>query len=56
MHKLMHRFTEIDPVDRQAKKMRSGPVLEEAAFNMLWDAAPAKSEVALKNQGEMQAA
>ena len=56
MRKLMNRFTQIDLADRQAKeKMRSGPVLEEAAFNKLWDAAPAESEVALKDQDEMEA-
>jgi hypothetical protein len=54
MRKLMNRFNEIDLADRNAKeKMRSGPVLEETAFNKLWDAAPQESEGALKEQDEM---
>lgn len=51
MRKLMGRFTEIDLAGRDAKeKMRSGPILDEASFNKLWDAAPAEPEVALKDQ------
>ena len=51
MRKLMNRFTEIDLADRDAKeKMRSGPVLEETAFNKLWEAAPQELEDALKDQ------
>jgi hypothetical protein len=51
MRKLMNRFTEIDLADRDAKeKMRSGPVLEETAFNKLWESAPGQLEDALKDQ------
>jgi hypothetical protein len=51
MRKLMGRFTEIDVADRDAReKMRSGPVLDEAGFNKLWETAPAESEGALEAQ------
>jgi hypothetical protein len=51
MRKLMGRFTEIDLADAEAKeKMRSGPVLDEAAFKHLWTTAPQDAEAALKSQ------
>lgn len=51
MRKLMGRFTEIDLADAEAKeKMRSGPVLDEAAFNNLWTVAPSDPEAALKSE------
>ena len=51
MRKLMGRFSEIDLTDAEAKeKMRSGPVLDEAAFSGLWASSPADPEAALKSQ------
>lgn len=51
MRKLMGRFNEIDLADAEAKeRMRSGPVLDKAAFNSLWAAAPPDAEAALKSE------
>jgi len=51
MRKLQGRFTEIDLSASDAKeKMRSGPILDEAAFKTLWDASPADPETALREQ------
>ncbi len=51
MRKLQGRFTEIDLSAPDAKeKMRSGPILDEAAFKALWEASPADPEKALREQ------
>lgn len=51
MRKLEGRFNEIDLSASDAKeKMRSGPILDEAAFNVLWVAAPENAETALRAQ------
>jgi hypothetical protein len=51
MRKLEGRFTEIDLTDSDAReKLRSGPVLDERAFNALWTNAPVDSEAALRSQ------
>ena len=48
MRKLEGKFSEIDLSAADAKeKMRSGPILDEVAFNTLWTNAPADSEGAL---------
>jgi hypothetical protein len=51
MRKLEGRFSEIDLSAPDAKeKMRSGPILDEQAFGVLWAGAPADSEAALRSQ------
>ena len=51
MRKLAGRFNEINLADTDAKeKMRSGPILDEAAFNALWESAPPDAEGALTSQ------
>jgi len=51
MRKLEGRFHEIDLSSADAKeKMRSGPILDKAAFGALWAAAPDNAEVALALQ------
>jgi hypothetical protein len=48
MRKLDGRFNEIDLSAADAKeKMRSGPILDEAAFNDLWTQTPDDPERAL---------
>ncbi len=48
MRKLRGKFAEIDLGQTNAKeKMRSGPILDEAAFEQLWNAAPEHPEAAL---------
>jgi hypothetical protein len=51
MRVLEGRFIEIDLTETEAKeKMRSAPILDEAAFRALWETAPADAETALKSQ------
>lgn len=51
MRKLEGRFTEIDLSASDAKeKMRSGPIMDDAAFNTLWASAPQDPEPALISQ------
>jgi hypothetical protein len=51
MRKLIDRFTEIDLSANDAKeRMRSGPILDEKAFSVLWENAPEDSECALLSQ------
>ena len=51
MRKLDGRFNEIDLSAADAKeKMRSGPILDESAFNDLWANAPLDPEGALMSE------
>src|SRR5437773_828118 len=51
MRKLEGRFTEIDLSSPDAKeRMRSGPILDAAAFEALWASAPADPEAGLRSQ------
>jgi len=51
MRKLIGKFTEIDLSANDAKeRMRSGPILDEKAFSVLWENAPQNSEGALLSQ------
>ena len=51
MRVLDKKFTEIDLAEADAKeRLRSGPTLEENAFDDLWKNAPANAEDALKDQ------
>jgi hypothetical protein len=51
MRKLDGKFNEIDLSAVDAKeKMRSGPILDEAAFNSLWTQTPADPEGALLSE------
>jgi len=57
MRKLMGKFNEIDLAKADAKEqMRSGPVLDESAFNTSWTLSTAEAEAALKSQDDAASA